>query len=599
MAARAIAALLASCAILAVAATGASGDANSDAVNAVVGFDPANLDTQERLEEVLDAAAARAGVLRPHLASGNLNRRWAAAYLAHNLARFRPDFQMLERRRRDRDPSVRAMVNFGLLGGGRKASIPILIELLASSREMLNSDPPMPLAVLADRRLRRYTGANFGFNFRASSRSRRRAVAKWWQWWREVRGNIRWSPGSQRYRWRRQRAGSRAAARAASPSARAPRATASRPVAVASQNTSGAVANEKLTIEVNIELIYDSGVTSRQRSIMESAIRRAQNVLNGRGRTGQCLDMDFKINIHVRRAGDSARPGFHQVKVNQTPVLRNPNNSKAGYRRSFVFTPKPNEQGSARFFPPDFEASGSAVAAHEILHLMSLGDAYTRNGDGSVTHHDRENMLDDLQGNLLQSSLDELANRFAKEDERKCERYKLTFTPWRTELTAHSTGSGSNRQHFIGELATANVSTGFWANPRNNRITPAGEAAGGDSEMIPPVRATEGNANCTPNPSFTPARVRFHAVAGGERQGDQLRIKLRVGDEERFSYSCTPPARPPAGVKNLISDGMEALGALDFTIPRPALGGTRERQFQANPAPKTSASGKAVLTRLN
>src|SRR5205085_10814995 len=94
----------------------AGANPDSDAVNAVVAFNPPSDAAFERLDAVIDARKANASVLRPQLTTGSKNRRLATAYIAHHLARTSADYRMLDRRLGDPDPSVRAMVAFGLLG---------------------------------------------------------------------------------------------------------------------------------------------------------------------------------------------------------------------------------------------------------------------------------------------------------------------------------------------------------------------------------------------------------------------------------------------------------------------------------------------------
>jgi hypothetical protein len=114
----------------------------------------------------------------------------------------------------------------------------------------------------------------------------------------------------------------------------------------------------------------------------------------------------------------------------------------------------------------------------------------------------------------------------------------------------------------------ANVHTGFWLNPRTNKIKPEGEAKGGDSQMIKWEAKAPPEASCS-SLSLFPGRDQFHTIASGERLGDALRIKQTIKDEEIFSYECTPPASPASGTKALVSDGMKTAGAHDFTIARP------------------------------
>jgi len=565
--------LVIAAALALLASAPAAADPNSDAVNAVAAFNPANEDTFERLDAVIDAEAANASVLRSALSSGDLNRRWAAAYMAHNLARTEADFRMLDRRLRDGDASVRAMVAFGLFGGGKKQAIPVLIALLRSRAEMRHSDPPHRLATLTHNRLKRLTGANLPLNQRS-----------WQKWWREVRKTIRWDRTAHRYRWRRGKASGAAPRRAA---ARAPR-----PKARAADYSSGKVANEKLTIDINIDLVFENAVTFLQRQKIKNATENAAKVLNGNGRSGQCLDVEFKVHVKSRTATDPPNVGYHKIEVNEAQYVGHP-----GWRKSYVRRPKPGQEGRGRFYTQEVLDYGSALTAHELLHLMDFGDEYQRNKDGTTKHFDPENILDyGSEGDVLQRHLDELVNKFAKPEERDCQEFRVQFDPWRTQLFAHTIGSGNRRTHRIGELATASINTRFWLNPRTGKIKPAGEGRGGDSKLTMAQATKPSGASCD-RIRMKPGRVQFHTVASGEAQGVTLRVKLAVGDQQQFEYVCNPPAKPASGTKSLISDGMKTAGAHDFTVDRAVIGAPTRRFFPIE-GDHVGGGGNLVLTRL-
>ena len=587
----AIAASLAAIA-LAVVPVAAPASPNSDAVNAVAGFNPSRQDSFERLEAVIDARAADVAALGPRLRAANRTRRWAAMYVAHNLPRTSAGLRILAGRLGDGDPSIRAMAAFAVLGGGREQAIPVLIALLRSRGEMRFGEPPEPLATMANARLVRLTGANFRFNAKAGARARTRAIRAWESWWRQVRAKIRWDAVAHRFRWRaRHVSGAQALANPAAPAEPAPARAASTPLAAAADYTTGSVGNEKLTVQVNVELVFDTDVSRRDRSAIARATRNAQKIYNAKRRTGQCLDVKFEVNVKTRGPTDPPTPGYHKIEINEAYYEGDPD-----WRRSYVRRPEAGAEGSGRWYTSEVVQYGDRLTAHEILHLMSFGDTYTRNADGSTTHHDPEDILDSgVSGDLLQNTLDEMVNRYAEPDDRKCERYALSFELWTTKLTAHEEPTRREIRHLIGEIATARVHAGFWVNPRTGRVTPAGEGISGDSEMKD-VRADRGRAQCS-RVSLEAGRARFRTFVTGERKGDVLSLRLDVGDRETFSYSCTPAAKPPSGSKTLVRDGMEAAGATEFTIPRPGVGNSSTKAFTYS-ASFVGANGTGVVRRL-
>ena len=112
MSVRRIAPLLAVAAVLGAGAAPAAADPNSDAINAVRAFNPENRSTFDALERVKDAGGFNISILRTELGSRDLNRRWAAMYLAYQEAKTAPDFRVLGPRLRDRDQSIRAMAAY-------------------------------------------------------------------------------------------------------------------------------------------------------------------------------------------------------------------------------------------------------------------------------------------------------------------------------------------------------------------------------------------------------------------------------------------------------------------------------------------------------
>lgn len=600
-----------------VHATPAAASPNSDAVNAIVAFNPANEDTFERLEQVIDDGRADVFVLRRQLASSSLNRRWAAAYVGHNIADREADYRALRPRLRDRDRSVRALAAFGLLGGGKKEAIPRLIHLLSSREYMRHSEPLAAIPTLADERLTLTTRADFGFDITDRAK-RRRAIKQWRRWWREVRRTIRWDRQAKRFRWRRERSSRRRSRRSAvAPRAAAPVATA--PVASPS-STTGSVSDETLRIEVPIELRFDSSIPRWARNEIMRNAELAENFLNGQmdgsRRTGQCLALEFDIKVKE----GAGTPGFHQLKVDSIQYIGHP-----ALRRSFVMRGDPGNTRFGRLWTGEAigKQNGPRVIAHEAAHLAGLPDEYTGGGqNGRSRPIDPKSFLGDhVHGEVLQRHLEALAERFARPDQLGCELWTLTFRPWSAQLIAHSLRGLRGRRHFIGFSATANLAANFWVNPRNGRVAPAGRRPCGelliDKNKQPPCRdldegseltdssADSGNAPCD-RVDLAPHPKRFETkVTGGERREELLRLRLDVGDREFASLSCDPPPETPGGEKKMISGSMRIARsgdgdtALDFAVAASGqVGQVVQKSFSCCDDPNRRASGTTRIARV-
>jgi len=580
-------------------APAAPADPNSDAVNAVAAFNPANEDTFDALEQVIDAGQVRVAVLRSPLTGANVERRWAAAYIGQALATTTADQRELRRRLSDADPSVRSLAAYGVLGIGGTDAIPVLIGVLESRASMRNSEPLETLATMADTRLTMMTRADFGFDVTDPAR-RRTAIRQWRRWWREVRRTIRWDRTAHRYRWRRERATGPVPRRGASVAAPVRRRAARSPRARAAATTTS-LSGETLTVTIRIELLFDPSISRSDRQDILANAEVAQNFLNGPGRTGQCLDVKFDV-IAQEGAGT---PGFHQLNVDQLQYKGHP-----GYRTSYVksFIGAGNSRFGRLWTGQVLRRSdGYQVFAHETAHLAGAPDEYTRDPNtGRTTPTDPASFMGDHErGKVLQRHLDDIAARFTSEQQRGCQLWTLTFVPWKAQLVAHSVRGITGRRHFIGFNATADVLTKFWVNPRTGRVTPAGEAIGFDS-VHQSVGADAGDAPCD-RVRLDERPKRFSSrVIGGELGNDRLHVRLKIGDTQYASLSCDPPPETPGGRKTLIGSSMELArsgdgeSALDFSVAAPGGPGiVVSKSFSCCAGdPNRNASGTAKIVRV-
>ena len=236
-------------------------DKTPAAIQAVKLFTPANEEAFARLDKVIDGPGGiRLAALRPYLASGNVLRRWAAVYIAGNLANKQSDYKLLRRPFHDRNRTVRALAGFALLGGGKKEAIPALIELLPFDDLLQYWEPPIPIAVAADYRLTFFTGARFGLNYTDSAANRQATAARWRLWWKAVKGNIHWDRRAHKYRWRK--SGTAASSFSSQPAAPQPPAAQLAPAAPLADPVGPVTVNADTgTLTVNLQFVRGPGVS--------------------------------------------------------------------------------------------------------------------------------------------------------------------------------------------------------------------------------------------------------------------------------------------------------------------------------------------------
>jgi hypothetical protein len=607
---RALAVLALAALLLAVSAQRAGADANGDAIAAVNSFNPDNELSYPPLESVIEDGRAQLVALRSQLGASQLPRRWAAMYVGHNLARREADYRRLRPRLKDRDPSIRAMAAFALIGAGKKEAIPVLIRLLSSRQFLLYGEPLEPIATLANERLVRRTRADFRFNHYGSASARRKAIKKWNRWWDEVKGNIRWDRGGQRFRWRRERNDRTVPNGAPAPGVDGGGSPALPPPPQPAPRTTGSSVNENLEVTVNIQLSPAAGRDAGSVSKVMALKQAAENFLNGSGRTGGCVNVTFKLNMQQ----GSGTPNFHQIKV-----LNGKSDRYRGARIDDI-PDNPGESTTGRLLDGD----DAKTLAHEALHLMGLYDEYTRKSNGYSVPNDPDSVLgddDSPTSQVLQRTLDALAGRFDQQDQRNCQKFSLKFADWRTQGLPRTFGSGNSRRHIIGLRASAALAPDFWFNPRTGVITPAGDApcgtlnlrtpcprnvdprTGGGNSTSGVAEANKGAAPCS-RVTFMHLEKFFNTRVTGAKQGDQFALNLQVGDGQQASYTCNPPARPPTERKNLIRQGMGAAKngagetALSFKTAIPPMGGSVGPIGFDYSADLDSANGEAVVSRI-
>lgn len=562
------------CLIAAVIAPASAGASTSDAINAIQAFDPANEQTFDRLEQVIDAGGVDVAALKRQLGDRDIDRRWAAAYIGHNLARTEADHRALAPLLRDGHPTVRAMAAFALFGTGRKLALPTMIALLRSRQRFMFGEPPLPLAVLADQRLRTLTHANFNFRFEAPARVRRRAIAKWARWSREVRRTLRWDGNAERYRWRRERS-RRAPGMADEPVRMAAPAQAS-PLASSAAVTPN-FAGDTGTVTINVQL-SGPGLAGNAATI-QSALAAAQNYLNGTSgagdtaRTGQCTRMLFRIVVVP--SGTNV-PGA-------TPIVVTGGVSR-GERRSNVRgggTPA----ATMNLFAGDAAGPyGGEVIAHELVHVMGLGDEYKNVGSGDAQRtvpYDPSSFMGDLvNGTFQQRHLDALGEKYFGEQNRACERWQLRFPDWQSSLRAHTDPPACSARctYFLGGVVTAReIYADFWVNRRGRTVTPVGFLPCGKVTVNADCDETGGNSRAgNASPDVGTARCqgslswnggRFETtVSGSVQSADSFRLLVKTDDHQTAAYSCPFDARGQGGPKSYIRGGMTLAGADDFTI---------------------------------
>ncbi len=562
-------------AAVALAAPAPAAAGTSDALNAILAFDPARVDTLGGLEQGLRAPGeiAVAG-LRRQLAGDDVHRRWAATYVAHVVADDPADQRALRPRLRDPDPSVRALAAFGRAGFGSKDGLGVLADLVSSPYLMAHSDG-QALSVLARERLERLT------------RSRQ---ANWRRWWTRVRDTIRWDRSAQRYRWRGGRASS---ARSASPL----------PLA---RTAAGAV-----TVPIQIQVLWGPGVTAADKRRTLANIRKAIDHLNGDGRTARCSPLEFTLDLTV--GGDPLPDPVYTLVVHELP-----HRSKNSVRWLTSYVNHASRSG--RLWTGEVTAdTGHLVLAHEFGHIAGLPDEYYEvvSGGRVLTPpvDPASFMGDTYRGSVLQRHLDYLSRRHDPAGDAGCEHWVLRFATWTSELEAWT--DDDRDTNWLGLRASAAVSTYFWASA-DGRVLPAGSPvcggevvpgrrlgqstgrasrcpdAGGNSEGLD-ARMFEGEADCgRPPPSLRFERQRFDTVVTrGSRDDASFRLRLSVGDAELAEAThCDPPAEPSITKRyTLIRDGMRFAGALDFTITPPSAQFRREGEHKL-------AHGNATLTKI-
>jgi hypothetical protein len=583
--------------LAAPAALSAADDPTADAVRAVQSFRFGSVGSKQALDRAIEAGGVKLAALAPFLKDASVQRRWPAMYIADNVASSGADLRLLQPGLRDPDPSIRALAAFALLANGHKDAIPALIGLLRSERMMSNSDPPVRLAHLAGRRLTFFTGADFGFDADGPPRARARAIARWEGWWRKVGRQIRWDAPAHTYRWPGQRRTSglvgepprRPAAHAVTPSG----------------------SGDTVTITIKLQL---SGTSVRGRAAQQKAlavINAAVALLNGTGRTGECLKLVFKVEAEIRPAGRAPRMGYNQIRVG-------PNQWKDEYgvwRQSYMDylpTKLGDTPGGFLYWGDLTDQDAAQIVAHELAHLLGLNDEYGENRKG-FTNYDPGSFLADVNGAFLQRQLDWLAEHWAKGNKHRCERWTLSVSPWKVAGTPYVTVSGDVRTHHIALLSSARLSADFLVDPSTGVVKPAAErpcgmlnltkrcddVKDGASTMLV-SRVIPGDATCGPLELLVlPPDKHFQTVVtGGSRSGRTLRVKLFVRDREALLGDCHPPLNDVPPSLSRIRSSMEDAGALDFTVTLAGNGRSAAKSFRAA-KPHKVAYGTVKLTRLS
>jgi hypothetical protein len=590
-------AVLVACALFSTSSSATAGDPNAEAVRAVNVFNPNKEQTFERLDAVIARGHVQLRVLKPQLRSGNIWRRWAATYIAHNLASKSRDYALLQPLLKDRNETVRTMAAVGLLAGGKKDAIPVLIDLMSSRYLLLFWEPPLPTAVRAELELERFTGARFPFDSATPDAERAAAVSAWHRWWKAVKTTIRWNPRVHRYRWR---ASTSFLRRAASPPparhAVIPAATFSPafPEARVAAQGSPIVADANtgtVTVYLQIDDVKDFGAIA-------NALKGGENFLNGSGQTGKCNPIKFKLD--ARAKGSSFPAGVTPIET------KTPAGQTHGTQRSWT---NPGAR-QARWYYGDLTSwYGAGLVAHEVSHALGLDDEYQNAGTGSNEHSvpldDESYMSDDgccqntqqQAGRVEQRHLDRLAELLFGQKNSVCKKYTLSFAPWQATLDPYPEPQGSGVIYYIGRSTTANVFADFWVNPSSGAVSPAGDKVctnastnqlnpdtlkitksqfdqcrkddfpggkGGNSTIVS-TSVNTGTPKCTG--TFKATRKDFYTSVTGAKTGGQFQLNLNVGDQEVAKYACKAPARSgPGGTKQDVHDSMHDAGALSFQI---------------------------------
>jgi hypothetical protein len=319
-----------------------------------------------------DPAGLRAAALR-HLHDPGRPVRYAALYSLALTAAPGPAHDALLPLLRSRDASKRLLAASALAGTGEKAALPVLIAALRSHAGLAYRDPPERGWQLARATLLDFTGKKLGLGKARGSRAVARTRSAWRRWWARHGAALRWDAGTRRYT-----AGPQAGARLA-------RSLGIRSAAAGAGGANATVKGDTITIEVDIHLFGpavvhtanggQSSLDALAQSWEQGAERHWNEAFRSHKFTDSCgRTFNLKLDVKMRAAPTSFRnldkSDANQILVADLPWVRSANR-----------TPGKGKGDSAASYSTHSNGVWAAsvtgtVVAHEVGHLMGLGDDY-------------------------------------------------------------------------------------------------------------------------------------------------------------------------------------------------------------------------------
>jgi hypothetical protein len=127
--------------------------------------------------------------------------RFAALYALANTASSERALEALRGLLDHSDVTYRLLAAAGLVTGGVKDGIPVLIEGLRSDEELTFSQPPMRAWRYAQNLLTLYVNQDLGLMAAEDFNTAQAAAAAWEAWWQQVQADIVWDAASGEFTW--------------------------------------------------------------------------------------------------------------------------------------------------------------------------------------------------------------------------------------------------------------------------------------------------------------------------------------------------------------------------------------------------------------